>query len=54
MYHRESNSLSMEGSASLTRDEITMRGGKIEYDIGEDRVSAGWDEGIQLKIRQED
>ncbi len=54
MYHRESNSLSMEGSASLTRDEITMRGGKIEYDIGEDRVSAGGDEGIQIKIRQED
>lgn len=54
MYHRESNSLSMEGSASLTRDEITMRGGKIEYDIGEDRISAGGDEGIQIKIRQED
>lgn len=54
MYHRDSNSLSMEGSASLTRDEFTMRGGKIEYDIEQDRISAGGDEGIQIKIRQED
>ena len=43
----------MEGAASLTRDENTMYGGEIEYDIGEDRIRAGGDEGVRIKVLPE-
>ena len=54
VYRRATNSLLMEGRASLTRDKNTMRGGEIEYDIGQDRISAGGDEGVHIRIRPED
>jgi lipopolysaccharide transport protein LptA len=53
VYFRETNTLRMEGAASLTRDENTMYGGEIEYDIGEDRIRAGGDEGVRIKVLPE-
>ncbi len=54
VYQRETNSLRMEGAATLSRDDNTMRGGEIEYDIGQDRIRAGGDQGVHLKIKPED
>jgi lipopolysaccharide export system protein LptA len=53
VYHRETNSLRLEGSASITRDDSTMHSGKIEYDIEQDRIRAGGDEGVHIKIKPE-
>jgi lipopolysaccharide transport protein LptA len=53
VYHRETNSLRMEGAASLTRDDNTMHSGKIEYDIEQDVISAGGDEGVRITIKPE-
>lgn len=53
-YQRKTNSLSMEGAASITRDDINMQSGKIEYDIEEDRISASGDKGVRIKFRQHD
>ena len=53
-YHRDTNSLLMEGAASITRDDITMQGGNIEYDIEDDRISAGGEKGVRIKLRQHD
>jgi lipopolysaccharide transport protein LptA len=53
VYYRETNSLRMEGAASITRDDNTMHSGKIEYDIEQDRIRAGGDEGVHIKIKPE-
>jgi len=53
VYHRETNSLRMEGAASLTREDNTMHSGKIEYDIEQDRISAGGNEGVDITIKPE-
>lgn len=53
VYHRETNSLRMEGAASLTRDDNTMSGGEIEYDIEQDRIHAGGKEGVYIKAKPE-
>jgi len=54
VYHRETNSLRMEGTASLTRNDNTMRSGEIEYDIEQDRIRAGGNEGVYIKVEPED
>jgi lipopolysaccharide transport protein LptA len=54
VYQRDSNSLRLEGSASLSRDQNTMRGGEIEYDIERDRIKAGGIEGVHIRIEPED
>jgi len=53
VYHRETNSLRLDGAASITRDDSTMHSGKIEYDIEQDRIRAGGDEGVHIKIKPE-
>jgi lipopolysaccharide transport protein LptA len=53
-YLRDTNSLRMEGTASITRDDITMLGGKIEYDIEQDRISASGDEGVSIRLKHLD
>jgi lipopolysaccharide transport protein LptA len=50
IYQRSTNSIRMEGNASLSRDGHTMNGGEIEYDIGNDLLSAGGDGGVHIKV----
>jgi lipopolysaccharide transport protein LptA len=53
VYERNSNSIRMEGDASLSRDGHTMNGGAIEYDIGKDLLSAGGDGGVHIRVNPE-
>jgi len=50
MYHRDSNSLQMEGDAILTRDDNSIQSGTIQYDIGMDRISASGDGGVRIRV----
>jgi len=54
VYQRSTNSIRMEGDASISRDEHTMSGGEIEYDIEKDHLRAGGDGGIHIEIRPDD
>ena len=54
VYQRSSNSISMEGDASLSRDDHTMNGGEIEYDIEKDHLRAGGPGGIHIRIDPDD
>ena len=49
-YQRNSNSIRMEGNASISRDQHTMRGNEMEYSIENDHVSAGGTNGIQITV----
>mgnify|MGYP001818553727 FL=1 len=53
-YLRNTNSLQLEGAASITRDDITMLGGIIEYDIEQDRISATGDVGVSIRLKHAD
>jgi lipopolysaccharide transport protein LptA len=53
VYQRESNSVRLEGGASLSRDGQTMNGGEIEYDIGKDFLSAGGFGGVHIRVKPE-
>jgi lipopolysaccharide transport protein LptA len=50
VYQRSTNSIRLEGNASLSRDEHTMSGGEIEYDIDKDHLRAGGDGGVHILI----
>ena len=50
VYERNSNSIRMEGDATLSRDGYTMNGGEIEYDVGKDLLSAGGDGGVHIRV----
>ena len=50
IYRRNSNSILMEGNASISRDEHTLNGGEIEYDIENDRLRAGGPSGIHIRV----
>ena len=50
IYQRRSNSIRMEGSAFISRDEHSISGGEIEYDIENDHLSAGGDDGIYIEV----
>ena len=50
IYSRSTNSILMEGAASLSRDEHTMSGGEIEYDIDRDHLSAGGEGGVYILV----
>jgi lipopolysaccharide export system protein LptA len=50
VYERSTNSIRMEGNASLSRDGHTMNGEDIEYDIGNDLLSAGGQGGVHIKV----
>ena len=51
VYQRNSNSIRMEGNASISRDEHTMSGGEIEYDIEKDHLRAGGDGGVYIEVK---
>jgi len=51
IYQRHSNSIRMEGSAFISRDEHSISGGEIKYDIENDHLSAGGDGGIYIEVR---
>ena len=51
VYQRHSNSIRMEGGATLTRAEDSMLGSEIEYDIEQDRFRAGGAEGVHFSLR---
>jgi len=51
VYQRRTNSIRMQGNASISRDEHTMSGGEIEYDIENDRLRAGGDGGVHIQVR---
>jgi lipopolysaccharide transport protein LptA len=51
VYQRNSNSILMEGNASISRDEHTMSGGEIEYDIEKDHLRAGGDGGVHIEVK---
>ncbi len=50
VYQRNSNSIRMEGNASISRDTHSMNGGEIEYDIDSDHLSAGGTGGVHITI----
>jgi len=50
VYQRTTNSIRMEGDASLSRNEHTMSGGEIEYDIENDHLRAGGDGGVHIEV----
>ncbi len=54
VYQRSTNSIRMEGDASISRDEHTISGGEIEYDIENDHLRAGGDGGIHIEVRPDD
>lgn len=53
VYQRSSNSIRMEGDASLSRDDHTMNGGEIEYDIDRDHLRAGGRGGVHIRVNPE-
>jgi len=51
VYQRNTNSIRMEGNAYISRDEHTMSGGEIEYDIENDQLRAGGDGGVHIQVQ---
>jgi lipopolysaccharide transport protein LptA len=51
VYQRRSNSIRMEGNAFISRNEHSMSGGEIEYDIEQDHLSAGGDGGVHIEVK---
>jgi lipopolysaccharide transport protein LptA len=51
IYQRKTNSIRMEGNAYISRDEHSMSGGEIEYDIENDHLRAGGDGGVHIEVR---
>ena len=50
VYQRATNRISLLGEASLSRGSQTMQGEQIEYDIDTDRIQAGGDHGISIRL----
>jgi len=50
VYQRDSNTIRMEGNASVSRDDQTLNGGEIEYEIGKDLLSAGGIGGVHIQV----
>jgi len=49
-YQRNTNSIRLEGNATISRDQHTMRGNVVEYSIEDDHISAGGSEGIHITV----
>ncbi len=54
VYERVTNSIRLVGEASLSRAGQTMQSEEIEYDIGQDRIQAGGDQGVHIRVKPED
>jgi len=50
VYQRSSNSIRLQGNAFISRDEHSLTGGRIEYDIERDHLSAGGPGGVQIEV----
>jgi lipopolysaccharide transport protein LptA len=53
VYQRSNNSIKLQGNAFISRNEHSLSGGLIEYDIERDHLSAGGDGGIQIEVQPE-
>lgn len=53
VYDRNTNTIRMEGNATLSRDGHTLDGGEIEYNINSDKLSAGGLGGIHINVKSE-
>ncbi len=54
VYQRSSNSIRLQGNAYISRNEHSLSGGQIEYDIDRDHLSAGGAGGVQIEVMPED
>ena len=54
VYERGSNSIRLQGNATISRNEHSLSGGQIEYDIERDHLSAGGPGGIQIEVVPEE
>ncbi len=54
VYQRVTNSIKLEGGASISRAGQTMQSEEIEYDIEQDRIQAGGSQGVQIRVNPEE
>ena len=54
VYQRVTNSIKLEGGASISRAGQTVQSEEIEYDIEQDRIQAGGSQGVQIRVNPED
>lgn len=54
VYQRVTNSITLEGGASLSRAGQLMQSEEIEYDIEQDRIQAGGSQGVHIRVNPED
>ena len=50
VFQKESNSIYLQGDATIVSDDNTLSGNQIEYQIDSDRITAGGEEGIRILI----
>lgn len=50
VYEKDQQMIRMQGEASLSRDDSTVSGNDIEYDISDDHYIASGSDGIRFKI----
>lgn len=50
VYEKARNRVLMEGGASLSSNDSVLHGEEIEYRIDDDRINAGGDSGIRIRI----
>ena len=53
VYQRVTNSISLEGGASLSRDDQIMQSEEIEYDIEQNRIQASGSQGVHILVNPE-
>jgi len=54
VYQRSTNSIRLVGEASLSIAGQTMQSDEIEYDIEQDRIQAGGDQGVHIRVNPVD
>ena len=54
VYQRVTNSISLEGEASLSIDDQTMQSEEIEYDIEQNHIQASGSQGVHILVNPED
>jgi len=54
VYQRSTNSIKLEGEASLSIAGQIMQSEEIEYDIDQDRIQAGGNQGVQIRVTPKD
>lgn len=54
VYQRVTNSVKLEGGASLSTTDQTVQSEEIEYDIDRDRIQAGGNQGVHIRVNPKD